>query len=144
MDLNTSFCDAKFIRVSHSTLIYFQFELQIPMIILYVIGIPVVAFLLLRHNKHKLNDLAVKQKYGFLYSVRHAIVFPLGVFQARVTDIELAFVYRTLCSFLIATQGYLIGEKEGDDSWYYWELLVVARKIAIIVISVRSLSFFVT
>lgn len=35
------------------------------------------------------------------------------------------------------TQGYLIGENEGDDSWYYWELLVVARKIAIIVISVR-------
>jgi hypothetical protein len=44
------------------------------MIILYVIGIPVVAFLLLRHNKHKLNDLAVKQKYGFLYSVRHAML----------------------------------------------------------------------
>jgi hypothetical protein len=40
------------------------------MIVLYVIGIPVVAFLLLRHNKHKLSDLAVKQKYGFLYSVR--------------------------------------------------------------------------
>ena len=106
------------------------------MIILYVIGIPGVAFLLLRHNKHKLNDLAVKQKYGFLYSVR-AMFFPLGVFQAPVTDIALAFVYRTMCSFFIAMQGYLIGENEGDDSWYYWELLVVARKIAIIVISVR-------
>ena len=44
-------------------------ESQFPMIVLYVLGIPVVAFLLLRHNKHKLNDLAVTQKYGFLYAV---------------------------------------------------------------------------
>ena len=100
------------------------------MIILYVIGIPVVAFLLLRHNKHKLNDLAVKQKYGFLYSVRHAILFVASIFNDITIDFRLS-------SIRYMPQGYLIGVNEGDDSWYFWELLVVARKIAIIVISVR-------
>jgi hypothetical protein len=36
-------------------------------------------------------------------------------------------------------QGYLIKKEDrqsGDASWYYWELVVVSRKIAIIIISV--------
>ena len=78
-----------------------KIELQIPMIILYVIGIPVVAFLLLRHNKHKLNDLAVKQKYGFLYSVRHAML----ALVALSTTLQLIFVYSALHVHLTYTAG---------------------------------------
>ncbi len=85
--------------------VYFhsKIELQIPMIILYVIGIPVVAFLLLRHNKHKLNDLAVKQKYGFLYSVRHATLVLVALEMAlqfmlvsRVLHVHLACYRRVI------------------------------------------------
>jgi hypothetical protein len=39
-------------------------------------------------------------------------------------------------------QGYRIGNADSEDSdeesWYYWELVVVSRKIAIIIISVRK------
>jgi hypothetical protein len=36
------------------------------------------------------------------------------------------------------SQGYEIGNADGEGtSWYFWELIVVSRKIAIIIISVR-------
>jgi hypothetical protein len=42
---------------------------QVPMIILYVFGIPVAAFLILRHNRNELHDMVTRRKYSFLYAV---------------------------------------------------------------------------
>ena len=43
---------------------------------------------------------------------------------------------------MLHPQGYRIGNADSEDndeeSWYYWELVVVSRKIAIIIISVRK------
>jgi hypothetical protein len=41
------------------------------------------------------------------------------------------------------SQGYIIGndELQSGSNWYFWELVVVSRKIAIIIISVCFLIF---
>ena len=43
---------------------------QIPMIVLYVFGIPIVAFIVLRNNRTELHDIETRRKYSFLYAVR--------------------------------------------------------------------------
>ncbi len=43
---------------------------QIPMIVLYVFGIPIVAFIVLRNNRNELHDIETRRKYSFLYAVR--------------------------------------------------------------------------
>jgi hypothetical protein len=40
------------------------------MIVLYVFGIPIVAFIVLRNNRTELHDIATRRKYSFLYAVR--------------------------------------------------------------------------
>jgi hypothetical protein len=43
---------------------------QIPMIVLYVFGIPIVAFIVLRNNRNELHNIDTRRKYSFLYAVR--------------------------------------------------------------------------
>ena len=52
---------------------------QIPMIVLYVFGIPIVAFIVLRNNRNELHDIETRRKYSFLYAVRkrfHLFLYP--------------------------------------------------------------------
>ena len=65
----------------------------IPFIILWGLGIPSLAFFLLRRVKSNLDDVAIKEKYGFIYN------------------------------------GYRV-EK------YYWEIIIMYRKITFIFIAV--------
>ncbi len=57
------------------------------------------------------------------------------------TLLGLDVFHSDLCDSCLSAywQGYRIGnaETEDEESWYYWELVVVSRKIAIIIISVR-------
>ncbi len=50
--------------------IYLFFSRQIPMIVLYVFGIPIAAFIVLRNNRTELHNIDTRRKYSFLYAVR--------------------------------------------------------------------------
>ncbi len=71
---------------------------QIPMIVLYVFGIPIVAFIVLRNNRNELHEIETRRKYSFLYAVRvlrfificsgwllHICTFSLHVWSLRVS-----------------------------------------------------------
>ena len=47
---------------------YWAFIVALPSIIVWGLGIPLFAFILLNKEKTKLKTLAVKQKFGFLYN----------------------------------------------------------------------------
>ncbi len=49
------------------------------MIILYVFGIPVAAFIILRINRDDLHEIETRRKYSFLYAVRYLIVFHFNI-----------------------------------------------------------------
>lgn len=72
---------------------FWSFYIAIPSIIIWGLGIPFFAYILLRLDKDKLNREDVKEKYGFLY------------------------------------KGY---KKE----FYYWEIIIMYRKIVLVVIAV--------
>ena len=65
----------------------------IPFIIIWGLGIPCLAFFLIRNVKSNLDDVAIKEKYGFIYN------------------------------------GY-------KSDKYYWELIIMYRKIIFIFIAV--------
>jgi hypothetical protein len=44
------------------------------MIVLYVFGIPIAAFIVLRNNRNELHDIETRRKYSFLYAVRSEIL----------------------------------------------------------------------
>ena len=67
--------------------------MAIPGIVIWGLGIPFFAFILLTREKERLNTLAVREKLGFLY------------------------------------RGY-------KKQFYYWESIIMYRKIALIFISV--------
>ena len=48
---------------------------QLPMIVLYVFGIPIVAFIVLRNNRTELHDIETRRKYSFLYAVWIIFIF---------------------------------------------------------------------
>lgn len=63
-----SYLDGDYSELCYTPTYYMWiFSLGIPMITLVVVGIPVIGFHLLRRNKHRLGDPAVKEKYYFLY-----------------------------------------------------------------------------
>ena len=65
----------------------------LPSLIVWGLGIPLFAYILLTREKSKLNTLELRQKFGFLY------------------------------------RGY-------RKDYYYWEIVIMYRKIAMVVISV--------
>ncbi len=131
------------------------------MIVLYVFGIPIVAFIVLYNNRKELHDIETRRKYSFLYAVRCEFQLDCehnGQLLFRLALGHMLWKYYVLnlsCCVLADSnlsrssysfpncdwQGYQIGNAESQDdddkSWYYWELVVVSRKIAIIIISVR-------
>ena len=72
---------------------YISYFVALPSIVVWGLGIPFFAFLLMFRVRDKLNSLEIKERYGFLF------------------------------------RGY---KKE----FYYWEIIIMYRKIALIVISV--------
>ncbi len=64
---------------------------QIPMIVLYVFGIPIVAFIVLRNNRNELHNIDTRRKYSFLYAVRvlksiwplHIYIFSFQAWKSR-------------------------------------------------------------
>ena len=40
------------------------------MILLYVLGVPIAAFIVLHNNRTQLHEITTRQKYSFLYAVR--------------------------------------------------------------------------
>jgi hypothetical protein len=43
------------------------------MIVFYVFGIPILAFIVLRNNRAELLNIETRRKYSFLYAVRHRV-----------------------------------------------------------------------
>ena len=72
--------------------------MALPSLVVWGLGIPLFAFFLLNKEKSKLNTLAVKEKFGFLYN------------------------------------GY-------KRQFYYWEVIIMYRKIAMVIISVVIYTF---
>jgi hypothetical protein len=69
------------------------FTVAVPCLALYVVGIPLLAYKLLRRNSQQLTEQRVVKKYSFLY------------------------------------KGY-------ELQWYFWEVVVVARKVGLAAIAV--------
>jgi hypothetical protein len=73
--------------------IYWAYGVALPGIIVWGLGIPILAFILLYKQRKRLTKLEVKEKFGFLYN------------------------------------GY-------QKDFYYWETVIMYRKITMIVIAV--------
>ena len=72
---------------------FFSFAVAIPSIFGWCIGIPIFALILLIRDRKRLDDLDVKQKFGFFF------------------------------------RGY-------KKTFYFWEIVIMFKKVTIIVISV--------
>ena len=72
---------------------FFSYIVAIPSIVVWGIGIPLFALLLLSRDKEKLDELATKEKFGFFF------------------------------------RGY-------KKHFYYWEIVIMYKKFAVIIISV--------
>ena len=70
---------------------FWSYVVALPSIVVWGLGIPFFAFVLLSRERKKLKTLAVREKFGFLY------------------------------------RGY-------KNEFYYWETLIMYRKIALVVI----------
>lgn len=75
------------------THVVWAFFVAIPSLVVWGLGIPFFAYLLLRREKNKLDTLETKEKYGFLF------------------------------------RGF-------KKKYYYWEIVIMYRKISLIVIAV--------
>lgn len=76
----------------------FSFGVAIPCLVVWGIGIPCFALIMLMRHKHSLTKIATKEKFGFLYN------------------------------------GYKV-------ETYYWEIVIMYRKVIIIFISVFFQSY---
>lgn len=85
--------EALYIQCYNGPHYFWAYGVALPGIIVWGIGIPVFAYVLLRSVRHRLKKLEVKEMYGFLYN------------------------------------GY-------KREFYYWEVVIMFRKIAMVVISV--------
>ncbi len=62
------------------------------MIVLYVFGIPIVAFIVLRNNRNELHDIETRRKYSFLYAVRGMLIVKQQIFY-RYFNIEITMMW---------------------------------------------------
>ena len=72
---------------------FFSFAVALPSIIVWGVGIPLFALLLLFRDRNNLEEISVKKKFGFFF------------------------------------RGY-------KSSFYFWEIVIMYKKVAVIIISV--------
>ncbi len=76
------------------------------MIVLYVFGIPLTAFFILRHNRYELHEMETRRKYSFLYAVCKCFCKMVKAFTVFQTAVQLNYLsFIILLNFCYAWPG---------------------------------------